>query len=553
MIHFISTFPPMMCGIGSYTSYLVSKLCAEHWKVTSFRLDEFLRTEQISQVNGRVSYEICLSSPCLPTSLNGGVIWFQHTFGLWGRDPAPFIQLVEEAGKRKAKVIASFHTIHFESDETDSGMSKKEDSLMRDVLPLLDAVTVFTEGSCRALKKAFPQYEDKIVTLRHGVHIYPQVSQEQAIDKLLRYLIDQATISSSKKRELDEMYSKFFSAETVFLGNFGYITSDKDPLALYELGGLIRDRFPKHRVIVLYVGTVQKRKDKKMEESLAILENLRSVHDGRGNLFFEDYLPEEILPYAFRALDFSVFWCHNATQSGRMAHAQGAGACVVGRKIEGVGETLDLAGLPAAVSLEDLAEKIGRFVTEPGLRKEAEKSSWRYVQEYSFEKQARKHLLLEKAVRSAGKLPTLDRTEPDITFILPRLALGKGRGLEQAPKEVTAFLNVADDVVLYPSPRNYHRIPLQDGVPVPAEKMREAISWIKRHIPFHEIIVFCRYGEGRSAAVIIGYLCAIGHDYQEAVKLVASMRPRVKPLPGLRQTIERALEGALQILTADAG
>ena len=25
-----------------------------------------------------------------------------------------------------------------------------------------------------------------------------------------------------------------------------------------------------------------------------------------------------MFPFAFRALDFAVFWCHNATQSGRM-------------------------------------------------------------------------------------------------------------------------------------------------------------------------------------------------------------------------------------------
>jgi hypothetical protein len=25
-----------------------------------------------------------------------------------------------------------------------------------------------------------------------------------------------------------------------------------------------------------------------------------------------------MFPFAFRTLDFAVFWCHNATQSGRM-------------------------------------------------------------------------------------------------------------------------------------------------------------------------------------------------------------------------------------------
>ena len=49
MINFVSTFPPMMCGIGTYTNYLVSKMIKVNWSVSSFKLDEFLRTGQSFQ------------------------------------------------------------------------------------------------------------------------------------------------------------------------------------------------------------------------------------------------------------------------------------------------------------------------------------------------------------------------------------------------------------------------------------------------------------------------------------------------------------------------
>ncbi len=75
--------------------------------------------------------------------------------------------------------------------------------------------------------------------------------------------------------------------------------------------------------------------------------SITDSHDGKENFFFEVYIPEDIFPKAFRALDFTVFWCNNATQSGRLAHAQGAGSFVVGRDWEGIGETLKLSGLPA--------------------------------------------------------------------------------------------------------------------------------------------------------------------------------------------------------------
>lgn len=398
----------MMCGIGSYTSYLLSKMPAENWRVTSFELTEFPTTEYIGRLNDRVSFKISPSYLHLPPSLEGEVIWFEHAFGVWGKEPAAFVQLVKTAKERRKKVIASFHTIHFESYETDSGMRRIEENLMNEVLPLLDAATVFTDGAYKALNKAFPQYENKIVTLRHGVHLHPKVSQEEAKTKLLRYLVNKENSSPFQKQELKVMYLQLFSPETILLGNFGFINREKDPLELYELGSLVQARFPKRRIIVLYVGKIPKTKGQEMEENLPILENLRSIHDGRRNLLFNDYLPEDILPYAFGAMDFSIFWCRNGTQSGRMAHAQGTGTCVVGRKIEGIGETLDIARLPSAVSLEDLSEKIGRLILEPALGKQAETLSGRYAQEYSFERQAKKHLLLGNVVQSSGKLPVLD-------------------------------------------------------------------------------------------------------------------------------------------------
>jgi len=517
-----------------------------NWSVSSFKLDEFLRTGQSFQFNDRVAYEISLSDPHLPAS-KAELHWFQHAFGMWGEESPAFLHLVEEAKSRKKKVIASFHTIHFESDETDSGMRRQEENLLRGALPLLDVMTVFSDGAYRAVSRAFPQYKDKVVVLRHGVHVYPQISQQEAREGLLRYLVNQADISQDNKQELKRMYHHFFSKEMILLGNFGFISSGKDPLKLYQLGQLVH-RLANHPVVVLYIGRIQKRNDNRMEEYSPLLEELKSIHDGKVNLFIEDYLPEEIYPLAFGALDFSAFWASDATQSGRMAHAQGTGTCVVGRRIEGVGETLDLAGLPSAVSLEDLAEKITRLVLEPGLKEEAKRSSWHYAQEFSFERQAQKHTLLAEAVLSGTRLPVLDRTKPVITFILDRLALAKRDGLEETPQEITAFLNVADDIDLYPPPRIYHKVPLKDGTPIPVERMLEAIVWIQENIVSGKVLVFCRYGRGRSASVIIGYLCSIGFDYKEALRLVSSKKPDVYPLPELAETITKALAGQAVLL-----
>lgn len=102
---------------------------------------------------------------------------------------------------------------------------------------------------------------------------------------------------------------------------------------------------------------------------------------------------------------------------------------------------------------------------------------------------------------------------------------------------MTSILNVAEEVEVYPPNLHYHKIPLKDGVPIPVEKMREAIQWIKRHIPSGRVLVGCHWGVGRSASIIIGYLCSLGFEYEEALKFVSSKRSGVNPVPGLKETI----------------
>lgn len=408
MINFISTFPPIMCGIGDYTKYLVSHMPLDSWRVTSFRLDDFFHLPNFSNFDKRVSYKFSLTDSTLPSPLEGEIIWFEHAFGIWGDAPSHFLRFIKDAKRKGKKVVASFHTIHFQSFETDSGMKEKEANLLREVLPLLDALTVFTRGAYRAVVKAFPEYRDKVAIIRHGTHLYPIVSREKARKNIIDYLINQADIPSRKKQELKKNYSHFFSPKTIILGNLGFIAGNKDFSNLYRLSQLVQEELSQYTVITFVTGKIQLRKGRKVEKSLPILRELKSIHNGENNLFFEDYIPEELLPLVFRALDFVVFWPYNATQSGRVAHAQGASACIVGRKIEGIEETLKLSGLPAAETLEELAKMIERFTLHPELKEKTERASRSYAQKYFYGVQAKKHLLLAESLIANKKLPVLD-------------------------------------------------------------------------------------------------------------------------------------------------
>ena len=417
MISFISTFPPITCGIGTYMKYILEHIPRSQWKGISFDVDEVASSDEVlnSDLKAQVDYCLSFPYPSLPSVSESDLLWFQHAFGMWGNVNDHFLSLLQEAKRRGNKVAASFHTIHFQSKETPSGMNRKEEELLKETLPLIDALTVFTNGAYRSVLEAFPEYAKKIVVLRHGVHLYPKVSQYEARKRFFSYLVNQAEIPLFQKRELNVAEANFYSRDTILLGNCGFITSDKDPSQLFELGRLVQGKLPKHRVITLFAGIIQRNKNTKLETKLPILEALRSSHDGKENFFFEDYIPEDIFPMTFRALDFTVFWCNNATQSGRLAHAQGTGSFVVGRDWEGIGETLNLSGLPAGKTLSELAETIVELILEPGLKKEAADQSWKYAQRYCFANQAKKHLLIEKALATGIDCPSLDREqEPSI-------------------------------------------------------------------------------------------------------------------------------------------
>jgi glycosyltransferase involved in cell wall biosynthesis len=404
-----------MCGIGTYTKYLTDWMREDQWRVITFRPDEFSIGQGRWEAprKERIHPWITLEDPSLPEGISEELLWFQHSFGMWGRVNTHFLKLIEEGKRRGKKVGASFHTIHFQSDETPWGMQEKERDLLREALPVLDFATVFTSGARKAVIETFPQYREKVLVLRHGVHRYPAVSQKKARRRLFSYLIQTPFLSEREKSNVIRLERSLSNREAILIGNFGFITQDKDPIQLYEVGTLLQKKLPHQRIVTLFIGKIQERKDKKRELSVPILEKLKSLHDGESNLFYEDFLPEEIFPFAFRALDVAVFWCNNATQSGRMAHAQGTGVAIAGRDLEGIGETLRLSGLPSSQTMEELSEKIAEILTEPTLRREMEERSEQYAQRFSFSNQAQKHLQLEQALLRGNPLPLLDGESED--------------------------------------------------------------------------------------------------------------------------------------------
>ncbi len=119
--------------------------------------------------------------------------------------------------------------------------------------------------------------------------------------------------------------------------------------------------------------------------------------------------------------------------------------------------------------------------------------------------------------------------------------------MESLENGVGCVLNVAEEIEANPRSLEYKKIPLKDGNIIPPQKMWEAICWIRDRIASNKILVACHYGVGRSASIVIGYLCSLGFGYREALDFVSSKKPKITPMPKLEETIQESLRSSKEI------
>jgi protein-tyrosine phosphatase len=130
--------------------------------------------------------------------------------------------------------------------------------------------------------------------------------------------------------------------------------------------------------------------------------------------------------------------------------------------------------------------------------------------------------------------------EATVEFILDNLAVGSVQDTRNPPPDITALLCVAEELDLPSEGRIYHKVPIADMRPIPAEQLREAVWWLMENLEGNRVMVFCNGGVGRSPSVVIAYLCCvIGLGFGEAVEFAAVKKPYMSTLPELITSIDQ--------------
>ncbi len=423
-IIFLSGFPPMIHGIGSYTKYLVDAMCEKDCDCGIISFDPYAcKFPIMKEKKVECDYPVLYTIPsCYDYDLNliidsltnlsryedNYVFWIQQGDSIWRNRPK-FVKILKFLKKKKVEnIIVTHHTLNFQSPETKYGFKKWQYELLKNELPYIDVNTVFTNGVYKAFTKAFPEYKEKTVLIRHGVPSYPRISQQNAKKEIISWLESENELNQDWQKSVEDLNSKIFEKITIKFGDIGFIDDRKLSNTIYPIIKLLQKRFPERNIIGLYIGTLSFASLKK----ISYLQRLKNLHNPKNNFyFFETYVPEHLFAKSLRALDIIHMWQKDCRQSGKLAHALGIGATVVGKNIEGVGETLKMCGYPALNAYEDFLNEIERIIANSESKDLMEKSASEYAKTYNWENQALKHIELAESLISGTNFPLLDGYE----------------------------------------------------------------------------------------------------------------------------------------------
>jgi len=403
-VTFVSPYKPIVCGIADYTGFLTREMPAGRYDVLSFNLENYgvtLNNDPISSAESvwygiPSRYDYCAAS--ILEGLKPGddqVLWFQHEFGIWG-DDARFVNMLRGIDKPK---IVTLHTLHFQSDETLFGLRKREYQFLQALFPNVDAITVFTDGIYHAISHAFPKYSHKVFVLRHGTHLYPEITKMSKLEARARindYLLGESLLNQNNKDTLREQ-RVFNNTNILLIGGAGFITANKGIDLIYDACDAVRQMIPEKKIAGVYIGFLRE-VDK--SDDIECVARLNARCNQGNNHFLQTYLPDDMLPLFFRALDIHFYWPSDCTQSGIIAHALGCGATIACRDMEGVGETVKMAGGFTSPDFGKLVSGIKQLVLNAEMRDDLSKKAVNYAEAFCWRKQAIQHFKIADHVLS---------------------------------------------------------------------------------------------------------------------------------------------------------
>ena len=160
-IGFISTYPPIECGIATYTHYLNTKL--RNLKNETFVISQFgAQGEGVFPLYQPETSSFSEDIHNTSVRMTPDVIHIQHEYGLYGHlKGVEVIGLILRYRLDRIPVVTTLHTVHDEYDE-------REHLLLKYIIEESSAIIVHEDHQHKSLTKHFGP-SDKIFVIEHGM------------------------------------------------------------------------------------------------------------------------------------------------------------------------------------------------------------------------------------------------------------------------------------------------------------------------------------------------------------------------------------------------
>lgn len=159
---FISTYPPTECGIATYTKYLSDavKACEKEVVIVTQNGGE---GENVFATYSPLDSDISSKLFHVASKLTPDVINIQHEYGLFGSDMG--VQIVDFLIRCKLADIPTVTTLHTVYKD----LERHFVIMLENIIGNSSGIIVHETYQKETLKKHFPQFDDKVHVLPHGV------------------------------------------------------------------------------------------------------------------------------------------------------------------------------------------------------------------------------------------------------------------------------------------------------------------------------------------------------------------------------------------------
>ncbi len=343
-VGFISTYPPIECGVATYTQYLTEALRKKN-------IDVYVVCHMGGsgyQVFPSFDYEDGdLAEKAFSTMIRftPDVVHIQHEFGLFGKHMGvSVVPLILEFQLIGIPVVTTLHTVY-------PNMPREHELIIRSILMNSNYVIVHEQYQLENMKKRFsPELVNKIHVIPHGAREIEPIADAKRI----------VGLPEDKKVIL----------------MIGYIRPSKNFELIIDLFPQILKRCPDSMLVI--AGKI--RGQEYIEYRNMLFERIALSPVKESIVFIRGQLPQHVFDTIISAADVVVLPYKLTSQSGILAHCLALGRPIVVSSSPGLENVIQESGAGISCDTDkDFVDAIAKILSDSKLRERLGKNGKSYV------------------------------------------------------------------------------------------------------------------------------------------------------------------------------